>query len=98
MLGGYGKSGKRELSELTTFVSAPNTNYYVLEVSTMTSSENVKLESFLSDGALRRVGRRWVETYFDSSLGQDVVITRTEMENDVPKEYTTPFNVDKSTP
>jgi len=93
-----GRSKDNDMSKVTTLVPAANTNYYVLEVNTITNAEHIKLRNLLDNGSILKIGSRWVENYFDSRTGQNVSITRTKMEKVVPKEYYTPFHVEKSTP
>ena len=93
-----GKSSDRDMTRVTSLVPAPNTNYMVLEVSTVTNSEHRALLSLISSGSILYIGSRYMETYFDSRTGQDVSITRTKLFRDYPREYFRFSNVERSTP
>lgn len=94
----YGDTNTTDATSKTAMLPAANTNYYILEVTTQAASEDSNIKTNISNGSMIHVGSRYMESYFDSRTGQQVLITKTSTDKVIPKELTTPFYVEKSTP
>ena len=66
-------------------INLPNTNYYLVTVTTNTNIQNSILDSFGNSGRVRRIRAYWgVDGVYDGSKGGVIYNTRVEQFNSIP--------------